>query len=359
MSTEVFAVAGVAVEKTAADARAARAAALAEGQRKAFARLVRRLVPKIDQSRVPQLEDEDITPLVQSFEIADERVGPNRYVASVTFRFNPAAVGNLLRAYDVSYAESVAPPILVLPVYKVEGRTLLWGDDNLWHGAWAALAAGDGLREIVVPLGDLSDIMTFGAVDLARPESAAGIADLAGRYDSGEVVVVEAALEVGPPPQVPVVSVVMRSPAANGTRSRRVSYRGYAEQSIGVLLALAAEATQVRIEEEWKVANLLRFDNVETIEIDIPFGDLADWLDIRRRVTGLALVREFEIDQLSPRFARGVLRYLGDRAQLDAALANNGLSLEREANFWLLRRFNGSGLKAGTTSASPRKLVAE
>ena len=104
------------------------------------------------------------------------------------------------------------------------------------------------------------------------------------------------------------------------------------------VLALAALTTRGQLEDEWKEANLLRFDRESSLAIDIPLSGIADWLDIRDRLAGIAQIRRLEITAMSSRFARAVLHYIGEDQQLVGALARNDLRLDREADFWLLHR---------------------
>src|ERR1700735_2903165 len=67
-----YVVAGVPVDATAKDAVTAREAAREEGQRTALRRLLERLTPRSDWSRLPAPNGADIAALVQDFEVSDE-----------------------------------------------------------------------------------------------------------------------------------------------------------------------------------------------------------------------------------------------------------------------------------------------
>ena len=348
-AADVFTLANVAVDETAADAAAARKIALAVGQRQALARLVKRLVPLIDQSRFPPLMDEDITGLVRSFEIEREKVAPNRYIASVNFRFKPRAISALMRAHHISYAESAGDALLVLPVLTAGGNTELWGEFNPWLAAWAALPPSDGLREVIVPIGDLTDILAFDVVASSSVSQFPDPQAIASRYGAGETIVIGATLADATSHAVSAVEVSIGGPE----KSRRTIYRGTVGGTVQTLLAAAAEATRNQLEEDWKSANLLRFDRVGTLDVDITYDGFSDWLDIRRRLDDLVLVRDVVIDQISPRFARVTLHYLGDRVRLEEALAKFSLRLDRGAGVWLLRPANQVDPEASDTRSPP------
>ncbi|MEE8532837.1 MAG: DUF2066 domain-containing protein [Alphaproteobacteria bacterium] len=339
----VFSISGVAVDVTAKDAARARSRARIEGQRRALERLLRRIVPAADYARIPDLDDHDVTDLVQGFEVSNERVAPERYRALLTFHFKPNAVGAVLRNANTPYAVMSSRPVLVLSLYRVGNELLLWDDDNPWRAVWANLPPSDGLVPVIVPIGELADITLIDARQ-AREGERDLLAELAERYDAGEVVVVEAEFERDTLLGAPTVSVAMRRYREEGMRIGGGTYSGTPRATIESVLVAAAEATRMQLEEEWKEINLLHFDRADSLAIDIPLAGLEDWLDIRGRLSDLALVRRVEIAALSARFARVMLHYFGDPQQLAAALANMDLDLGREADLWILRRYDaGAG----------------
>ena len=333
-ATEAYTIANVGVDNTAADAALARRNALASGQREALARLIKRLVPIADQSRFPKLADENITALVRSFEIEEEKVAPNRYIGLVRYRFKSRAVGELLRGNGISYAKSPGEALLVLPVYTAGGTTVLWGERNSWHAAWAELPPSDGLREVLVPIGDLTDILTYDVAYPPAKKPSPGADGIAQRYGAGETMTVSAELTTGPDESVSAVEVEIGP--LNSREGQVTTYRNVAGGTIESLLAAAAEATRNQLEESWKSSNLLRFDHEETLDVDITFTGHAGWLDIRRRLDGMTIVRDIAIAQISPRFARVTLHYLGDRTRLEDALGKSALRLDHESGVWRL-----------------------
>ena len=347
----VLSVAGVAVDVTAGDAAEASARAVTIGQRRAIERLFKRLVPVSAHDRLPALEDGAITELVQGFEVANERVAPDRYIASLTFRFKPNEISRLLRDLGIAYAVTPGRPVVVLPLYRTGGELFLWEDRNSWRAAWAALPLADGLIRVIAPIGELADLALIDArqADDGHSESLAAIAE---RYGARDVVVAEAAVENDPLFAAPTVRVTLRRFSNAGIRIGGGTYSGLASDDLDTVLAIAAREARTQLEEEWKEANLLRFDHGDSLTVDIPIVSLEDWLDIRSRLVELALVRKAEILALSPNFARVVLHYLGDVRHLAGALAYSGLELVDDGDLWVLRR-SVDGARADMASSGP------
>lgn len=217
----------VKVDATAANAPAARRLARLEGQRKALEKVIDRLAGG-SGPRLPSLSDSTISDMVESFEVANERMSPVRYLADYTFQFYPGKVQRVMQQNGIAEAppgsgsaaaaataapETTSPApsgsaasvpvgpapagpeapaaansgrIVVLPVFSDRGDTVLWNDPNPWRDAWTRRPAETG--GLSVPLGDAGDVA---AIDGKSAESGdpAALAAIARRTDAGEVVV--------------------------------------------------------------------------------------------------------------------------------------------------------------------------
>ena len=77
-------------------------AAIAQGRAKAFQIIYRRLTRQADWTRQPALDLPGLLRISRGYSVANERRSTTRYVADVTYAFNPDAVARLLRgARDV------------------------------------------------------------------------------------------------------------------------------------------------------------------------------------------------------------------------------------------------------------------
>ena len=339
-TASAFSVSNVTVDVTSTDATTARAEALAIGQRNALNRLLRRLVPTIDHSRLPTPENAVIADLVKSFEVSEQKVSSVRYTASLIFHFNDRSIGQLLRDHGIAYAATPLRRIVVLPLYRDEGDTILWEDGNAWREAWTDLPESDGLVRMVLPLGELADLML---VDASRADQGdrAAFAELAERYGADEVAVATAEVELDLQRNAPMIRVTLRRFQSEGVRIGGGTYSGLDWEALDAVLVTAALETRAQVDNEWKEANLLRFDREDSLLADIPIGSFRDWLEIRAKLEELALVRRVEIVALSAAAARVTIDFLGDTRQLSGALASSGLDLRQGNGIWRLERGDG------------------
>ena len=334
---DVYEVAGVAVDATAETAAAARDAAIAEGHVMAFRQLLSRLTLRAERNRLPDLTVNGIAAYVSDFSVANERTSSTRYLANLTFRFKRDAIRRLLMDYRLLFAETPSKPVLVLPVYEEAGAVLLWDTPNPWRTAWEKAPVQEGLVPLALPLGDLTDIAAIGAEQAVRGDMQR-LSAVAGRYGAGDSLVAHAVKRVDAQSGAIQVNVstTRYGPAAGGQTLFR-SYTSAAGETLESLLMRAAAEIAVEVEDDWKRDNLLQFERPAIIAVTIPISALGDWLAIRDRLAGMAVVRSTDVVLLSRTEVRANLQFVGSTDQLSLALAQADLALTQEGAGWVLR----------------------
>lgn len=354
---DVFTVGRVDVDMTADTAAVAREQAIAAGHVLAFRRLMARLVPERQRAALPVLAQSDIVPLVLSFEIESEKRSSVRYLGSLKFRFRRADVRQFLQNSGVGFAETRSKPVLLLPVYDSAGAKLLWDDPNPWFLAWNAVPPSDGLVPVRLPAGDLADIR-----DISAEQAVAGNADqlalIAERYGASAVLVAEASVTADPGSGARALTVATRY--FGGTSDGRTAVRSFAYadgEEDGAVIGRAALQVALQVEEDWKQENLIRFDNQNSLIARIALTDLRQWVEVRRKLQGIAFLQRWQLVAMSRRSAAVRMTYYGDPEQLRIALAQRDLTLEQGAVDWLLRDSRqaraGSPVPAAEEPVSP------
>ena len=333
---DVFEVRKVDVDVTAETAAKARELALADGERAAFERLLRRLTLRSAHDRIPNLAASEVATYVKDFDVASEKTAPDRYIARLNYRFKADDVRGLLRDYGFSFAETPSKPVLVLPVYQAAAARLLWDDPNPWRDAWAARPKVDGLVPLVLPLGDLADIGAIGA-EQALAGDTQRLTAVARRYDAGNTMVVHGSMGIDSASGVPVFEVIAaRYGGARDDEAIVKSFIPATGESTDALLRRAAASVAVEIEDTWKLNNLLRFGRAAVMAITVPIRGLDDWLKVRKRLGGVAVIDRTDLVLLSRDEVRVNLHYIGESDQLAVALEQADLFLTQDGHDWIL-----------------------
>ena len=356
----VFQVSEIAVDATAKDAVTARTQALLQGKKAGLERLLHRLVPADEQTGLPAVGDLNIERYVQNYEITREQLSNTRYLAQMTVRYDPDAVRELLQTSSLSFAQVRSAPIVVLPLYEGPDGARLWPEGNPWWQAWEKNLDPERLLRLVLPLGDLEDMATL-KVEQVQAHDQAALAALTGRYNSADALVVTAkVLQPASPADHPAANgapapadtapadaaASAAAPAVQLTMERigqvdqlnpPETVRARPGQTLEDLLGEAVRGLQNSLDERWKSANLLRFDQAGLMVVDIPITALSDWVGINKGLESLPEVSQVEIATFARDNVRAQIRYIGDQFRLEQALARLGLGLSREGDSWLLR----------------------
>lgn len=315
-----FTVGGVNVDASGASAQQAQARALASGQSLALSRLYRKLTRESDHSRLPAIEAGDVERLVRSYEVGRERRSAQRYIAELTVHFDPDGVRDILRSAGIPFAETESLPRLIVPLLEGSGELRLWEEPNLWRDAWREIAWRHHLVNLALPYGELEDLTAISA-EQARDGNPEALATIAKRYNAPETLVALARLETGGGVSVTATRHVGDDAAI--VFSRRIP----ANASTAATLRQAAQTMAEALEGDWKLANLVDFSSVSTLDVNATLSGLDSWLSIRRRFDGMSQLAGTQVVSLSRSKAHLTLRYYGALEALSDALDGRGLSL--------------------------------
>ena len=315
----LYAVAGIEVDATAGSATAARDIALANGRPIAWQRLYRRITPPSAWDQQPEPDGALLQRLILSMQIANERRSTTRYLAEVTYNFNPVEVQGLLRGNGIRYAEAQARAVLVVPT--VDG---IYDPQSEWARSWAQPSVAQGLVPVILPFGDAADQPVLGQAGLAGLEWDA-LATLALRYDVEEIVIARATPD-GNAAQLNIVS----------PQGRLVETVAYANSNF----ATTADAAAQLLAQDWKETAAVDYGRRFQIITDVMFNAPQDWAAIRQRLANVRTVAGIDVLGISLYEARVALSYFGQAEQLSAAMAQQDLIFDAAQDGYLLQLGN-------------------
>jgi hypothetical protein len=347
----------VKVDATADTAAAARELARIDGQRRALGLLIDRLSGSSDTAKLAKLDDKTITDMVQSFEVANERMSAVRYLGDYTFHFRPSKIRRLVHVADSPPAdagprptpsdggnkpaapESSGKPIVVLPVYKDAARTVLWDDPNIWREAWGQRSGDPGAARLTVPLGDAGDLATIDAsrADAGKSDALAAIA----QQNGGEEAIVALATARRQGEKLVGLDVSLkRYRSGRLADAQSSSVDANPGESEDAFLRRAADMAAAGIAKK-----NLRSDQQATLAASVPISSLGEWLQVRDRLASVAAVRKVDLLSLSRQEAKIQIRYVGSAEQLKSSLAEVDLGLGGGDPLWRLQISGATSLR--------------
>jgi hypothetical protein len=317
----LYTVTNVHVDATGTSSTEALNAAISQGRGKAFQTVFRRLTRQADWGKQPALDAAGLLRISRGYNIANERRSTTRYVADVTYMFNPDAVARLLRSSQIAFSQTQARRILVIPMSPGVG-----------HGPWAQALMAPAFRDSQVPftvLGAEDDAAlaglnfeTAGWNDVAAVASKARVSEVGlvqAVYGNGKMTVNIRRLGVGEQPVKTSVDVPML-------------------QTVGTTYPAAAQAAVRAIEDLWKTRTVIDFSQRGRLAADVRIASPAQWGEIQTALGQVGNVTGMTVTAMSVNYARINLGYQGSVDQLREAVGEAGLSLTNRGGQWTLAR---------------------
>ncbi|MGH7092131.1 MAG: DUF2066 domain-containing protein, partial [Stellaceae bacterium] len=303
--------------------------------------------------KLPKLSDNQITDMVISFEVANERMTAVRYTADYTYHFRPADVQRVLNiagpetgpAAGLEAPPSTAPPlgsgrpVLLLALYQFGSRAVLWDDPNPWRDVWSQYQPRPGGIELAMPLGDVGDVAAIDS-DKARAGDPDALGRIGRKYGTDDVLVALAVAH-GPANGPTGLDIsVKRYHAAQFVDAHSLSLTANPGESDEAFFLRAVQATGAAIDSNWRGIEGIAPQSAQqaSIIVVVQISGLDDWLKLHDLIAGLPAVRGVKLRALSRQEATIEIAYTGDVGQLTAGFAGAGLNLVRGDPVWHLSR---------------------
>lgn len=378
----------VIIDKTDKNAVTARDQAIIEAQRTAFEVLAEKsMSPEAFKAyKVP--DNKTIAALVEDFEIKNEQMSANRYVASFTVRFTPeidnyikipAGLGRVIVAPQPvapsvaaapATTESAAAPaapapatppapdvprsVLILPYFEgASGKKVLWEDPNPWRDAWQEVGSSAPTPNLTisVPLGDLTDVSS-GNTDAVWKNDYGTIEKSRTNYNATEVALLVAHQGKGIDVYIYKDGKLEREKSVGGKYSDQDSYKKAIKRVIAALKSPQpfAVPTAVAPEATAPETNASGSDNTApppaepeqaspaapekpemagkvTIDAVMNFSNFSQWMEVQKRLAALSPPVDIEISGITRDSAQFTMDYDGGMTALKTALSAKGLAL--------------------------------
>ena len=360
-SSEGFS-ATVKVDATADSAAAARELARIDGQRRALMMVIDRLSGSPDSAKLSKLDDKTITDMVESFEVANERMSAVHHLADYTFHFRPSKVRRLVHIADSApsevnskpgaaeggsksvVVEGGGKPLIVLPVYKDSGSTVLWEDPNAWREAWGQRSAESGGTRLIVPLGDASDLAI---IDAGRAEAGKSdaLATIAQRNGGDEAIVALATAQHTGDDLVGLDVSIKRYRSGHLVDTHSTTLGANPSENPDVFLERAAATVANEIANSATKSPASRSDQQASLSVSVQIGSIGDWVRIRDRLALVPAIRKVDLLSLNRHEAKLQIKYFGGPDQLRSGLAGVDLGLDGADPEWRLQLSGVAGAR--------------
>ena len=322
---ELYTVSGIHVDASAASSAEAANIAIAQGRPKAWQVLYRRLTREEDWPRQPALDPAALVRVSRGYVPTNERRSTTRYVADVTYEFNPEAVARVLRDANIAFTQQAVHRILLVPMSPAYN-----------NGAWAQAFTSPSLRSGVVPfaLPTAADAGDLSGLDFDNA-SWDDVAAAAGRAQATEAALVQVVYLNGK------VSVNIRR-LGQGETPTKTSVDVPLLQTISTTYPAAAQAALGAMDDLWKSRSVVNVNSRGTLVADVQVSSLDQWGAIQTALAGIDNVTGVQMVAMDLGYARLSIAYQGSQDQLRDAMSGQGFTLSGKPGAWIITRA-GSG----------------
>jgi hypothetical protein len=317
-----FTVSGVHVDASAASVEEARNAAIASGRPAAWQTLFRRLTRQQDWARQPMLDDPSLQRLIINYFPTNVRRSTTRYVADMTYVFNPDAVARLLQGAGIPYTAAQARRILVVPMAPTYLRA------SPWTAALANPRFAGSVVPFSVPIGDALDQSALGGLGFDGA-TWNDVATVAARVHAGEAVLILVA-QTG---NKLVVTLKRLGPNELPTKT---SFNLPILQGAPSTYPAAADQAVQAIDDLWKSHAAVDFSQKGSLEVEVVVASLPQFASLQSALTAVPNVQSVTVVAMDMGEARLTISYIGTQDQLREALAQAGLTLAGRGGSWQL-----------------------
>ncbi len=326
---DLYIVSGVHVDASGASSAEALNVAIAQGRPKAWTILYHRLTRQQDWTRQPALDAPGLVRLSRGYTPTNERRSTTRYVADVTYIFNPEAVARTLRDANIAFTQAVARRILLVPMSPGYNT-------GPWTQAFSAPTSHDPIVPFSLPTAaDASDLGQLNFDTAGWNDVAAA----AGRIKASEAALVQAVYANGK------VTVNIRR-LGSGAPPAKTSVDVPLLQTVSTTYPAAAQAAVAAIEDMWKSRSAVNFNARATLTADVKVSSLNQWGAIQTALSGMDNITNVQVVAMNLGYARLSIAYQGSTEQLRDAMNEQGLVLSGRGGQWTITpgaRLNSSG----------------
>jgi hypothetical protein len=331
----VYTVSKVKVTAEAGDAVAAKEKALADAQQIALRELFKRITARASHARLPVLDDSMVERMVNGFAVRRESNSATRYIATLDFTFEPAAVRDILNRFGLAYTDQQAPQAMLIP-FMIEAGAERAGSGNPWFEAFTAIDMDNALTPIKLSPAR-ANLTAAMVADLSSASSRSLFETLAYQYRSENLVLAIAEVDA----QATQLHLRLVGRDAVGGFAIDRKFRIF-DRDIDYTAGIAAQIVAKTIEGRWKLTRLASQGalqgsaDLETVSLVAQFSGLKAWQQMRARLQKVPGLQNLDVRGLNARGANLTIDFPGGIERLTKAAQSQGLAVEQQGGQWVL-----------------------
>lgn len=315
----VYLVENVIIDANGKSPAEARTTGIAKARREAFSILATRL--NLDSTLAEKTNNDDISDMVKSEQINDEKIAGNRYSAVLSIEFAADFVEHFLKQQNAK--ETTTPKvenILIIPGKMEGGRLILWEEDNNWKKALEN-AASEANKNFMVPESDNENISTINSANIAQL-NANSLSAMMDRYSSKI-----AFIAIFNYDNIENKAIIDVDEIRDGQKTKsKLNFVNVNNLSSEDLMFKVAQKT---IDHFSKLQNTSYSKVSNLVNIEIISDRLSNWIVIKNKIEDSNLVNQLNIESISQDRIKISLNYIRPEINIIEAFDKMGIPLRQ------------------------------
>ena len=304
----------------------ARNMAVATARRDAFLILLTRL--ELNINLADKIKNEEISDMVRSEQINDEKIAGNTYSATFNVMFAKNFVDHILGEKNITTSEKVEKKqetFLLIPVKIVKRKAVLWEAENDWKAAIEKVLGGKKLtKNFVIPADDMDNIAILNRDNVENIDFAT-LEPILSRYNSDAAYTALFSFDNIENKAVVNVFYIRKLQRKQIKLSLlnvdRISYED-------LLAKVAAKTIDYLTDPKLGNDPILA---LSSIKINIAISSLGNWLMIKNKIENSGLVNQLNIESISRDHALISVNYTNTNVDVVDTFNKAGILLSKQS----------------------------
>lgn len=328
----IYLVEGVPVTVAGKSPSASRNVAATTAHRDAFLILLTRL--SLNANIADSITDEEISDMVRSEHIDNEKIAGNSYSATFEITFAKDFVEHILAQKNSKNSQNSEAKIvknaesyLLIPV-KITGRTaLLWEEKNDWKKAVEKVISKKAQSQFISPDADVENLANLNRDNLPAIDYVT-LEPMLLRYKSSSAYVMNFSFDAVANKAAVDISYIRK------LQKKQIKLSFINADNLGqeALMLKVAEKTLDYLTNSQTSASEGKISNSSSVRFEIYISSLAAWFAIKNKIENSNLVSQLNIESISRDYVLIKVNYVNYGSDIVESFARMGISLTKKSD---------------------------
>ena len=303
------------------DATTARSNAIAYAQRQAFNTILNRL--GIDTSNSVIISDNEISQMLRSMQIKNEKITTKSYSATLTLQFSPEYIKYTLSKYKISQYSPHFDSYLIIPVIKNGDNIYLWEKENKWLDPLTRNARG---TTGVLVIKDNYSTRNLINLDYFKNPKYNNFKKLASLYGTNNIVVVISKENKEDKLIDTKIYVLNENKATNAYLKYEMKDKNIDNDYYNASIEIVKYIDGLLVEDKNKTEYNVIDRNDGYINIYAPLSSIQDYINVKHKLAINKDITQINLKMISQKMAVFTVKYSSNINNLVQSLKNIGFT---------------------------------